>query len=141
MAAKEISSASLYTIKIRSQEEVEFNCANLKIELYGADGRVADNAATLISETVLGLRRMPATVDLEWPVNDYQMINNPPVKHKDDAVYYLVLSIDTNKDGKICKGDYILDYDGTPFFTIDEKPSETLVFDLQPVTGETCQKF
>lgn len=92
---------------------------------------------------LLGIHRHidPSTIDVAWSEYDYQLINNPPVAQRADAIYYFRVSIDADNDGVICTGDLTQDYDKTPFFTVDDIPSETVEFHLRPAAQEQCQMF
>ncbi len=131
-----------YNIQLVGQEDVELDSANIKVKLYGTDRNVADNQATLISETVLELDRIPSSIDLTWPENAYQLIDEPPVNAKEDATYYLNITIDSDGDGIVCSGDLMRDFDETPFFTMNEMPTESLEFNVTVISdGTVCQEF
>ncbi len=130
-----------YSIKIESQEEIELDNAQIRIRLFGTHRHVADNEATLISDSVQSIDKVPTTIDLQWPENDYQLIDSPPVSVQEDAEYYLTIRIDSDGDSVICSGDFVQDYDKTPFTRINGIPSEPIEFYITTATNESCYIF
>ena len=130
-----------YSIQINGKEGVEFDRARIKVKLFGTARNVADNAATLISESVLAIGQIPSTINLRWPENDYQLIDSPPVSAQEGAIYYLSITIDYNGDSVICTGDFVQNYDETPFTTINGMPLETIEFHVTATKNEYCQVF
>jgi len=133
--------SGFYNIQIDYSEVVVFDDASIKIGLYGTDRTVSGNSATLISESILNLREIPSNLSLRWPDNDYQLIDSPPVRAEEDAVYYFSLAIDSNNDGLLCDGDYRQDYDMTPFFTLAGIPIDVVLIHVNVINNGTCVEF
>lgn len=131
-----------FSIHIMNPSDIVITDGRLKLQLYGTDRRVQDNSATLISEVEHNVTSIPLSLRMSWPEDSYNLIDNPPVAQQEDAVYYVRLSIDANNDGVLCQDeDYIQDYEKTPFFTLEEPPSEPIEFHIRPAEQEQCVMF
>jgi hypothetical protein len=135
------STGNSYTIKVNHDSSVIFNNAKIKIILLGTDKTIQDNTATVISETIINIEKLPSSLILTWPDSAYKLINNPAVKSKENAVYYFSINIDENNDGLLCNNDYQQDYTKIPFKTISNKPSEITNFYVTLKTTKVCSTF
>ncbi len=83
--------------------------AKLKVSLYGADEKLADVPATLITEQEYERKSIPFTIDLPIPKEAESKINPKP---SGPAKYYITISWDSDGNGKADeKGDIFIDYD------------------------------
>ncbi len=130
-----------YKMTINQEQNITFTDAKIKIIIYGSHNTVQDNSATVVSETIMNIEKLPSTILLSWPDNAYKLIDNPPVKSKENALYYFSISIDENNDGLLCSNDYRQDYSKTPFYTINSKPSGITDIYMTLQTNNTCYNF
>ncbi|WP_284463430.1 hypothetical protein [Chryseobacterium sp.] len=110
-AASVADNSSSDNLKIEFSGTENFTIKNpkLKVSLYGADERLADAPATLITEKEYEQKSVPFTIDLPVPKDaDTKITPKPmgPVK------YYVTVSWDSDGNGKADqKGDIFIDYD------------------------------
>ncbi|MCW1961946.1 hypothetical protein [Chryseobacterium viscerum] len=98
-------------IKIEFSGTENFTIKNpkLKVSLYGADEKLADAPATLITEKEYEQKSVPFTIDLPVPKDAESKINPKPAG---PAKYYVTISWDSDGNGKADeKGDIFIDYD------------------------------
>jgi len=117
-------SSEMLKVNILSNTAPEFEKATLRFTIFGAEENFQDGYATIIYDNEFTINEIPSTVLVEWPANDYQLIFNPPVNSPDDAIYFFNLTVDINNDGLICEGDYIRDFESSPFYTFGGSPPE-----------------
>ncbi len=80
-----------------------------KVSLYGADERLADAPATLITEQEFEQKSVPFTIDLAVPKDAESKINPKPAG---PVKYYVAVSWDSDGNGKAGeKGDIFIDHD------------------------------
>nr|WP_315032154.1 hypothetical protein [uncultured Chryseobacterium sp.] len=80
-----------------------------KVSLYGADERLADAPATLITEKEFEEKSVPFTIDLPVPKDAESKINPKPAG---PVKYYVAVSWDSDGNGKAGeKGDIFIDHD------------------------------
>ena len=133
---------SPYQISVSHHSAFDLNQASLKVTLYGTHKYVADNTATVIATSEHTLTQLPRTITARWPDDAYRLIQNPPVDHPNEATYYLVISIDGNRDKQLCPGDdYQQDYAATPFFTLSGRPEASVEMTVKPIETGICQGF
>lgn len=109
--AASAAEASSDHIKIEFSGTENFTIKNpkLKVSLYGADEKLADAPATLITEKEYEQKSVPFTIDLPVPKDAESKINPKPVV---SAKYYVTISWDSDGNGKADeKGDIFIDYD------------------------------
>ncbi|PWN67235.1 hypothetical protein C1638_001125 [Chryseobacterium oncorhynchi] len=103
------SSSDNLKIEFSGTENFTIKNPKLKVSLYGADERLADAPATLITEKEYEQKSVPFTIDLPVPKDaDTKITPKPmgPVK------YYVTVSWDSDGNGKADqKGDIFIDYD------------------------------
>lgn len=103
------SSSDNLKIEFSGTENFTIKNPKLKVSLYGADARLADAPATLITEKEYEQKSVPFTIDLPVPKDaDTKITPKPmgPVK------YYVTVSWDSDGNGKADqKGDIFIDYD------------------------------
>ncbi|WP_228422395.1 hypothetical protein [Chryseobacterium aurantiacum] len=103
------SSSDNLKIEFSGTESFTIKNPKLKVSLYGADERLADAPATLITEKEYEQKSVPFTIDLPVPKDaDTKITPKPmgPVK------YYVTVSWDSDGNGKADqKGDIFIDYD------------------------------
>ncbi|MEG0925357.1 hypothetical protein [Chryseobacterium sp.] len=103
------SSSDNLKIEFSGTENFTIKNPKLKVSLYGADERLADAPATLITEKEYEQKSVPFTIDLPVPKDaDTKITLKPmgPVK------YYVTVSWDSDGNGKADqKGDIFIDYD------------------------------
>ncbi|MGU3375691.1 hypothetical protein [Chryseobacterium sp. M5A1_1a] len=108
-AATSESSSDNLKIEFTGTENFTIKNPKLKVSLYGADERLADAPATLITEKEYEQKSVPFTIDLPVPKDaDSKVTPKPagPVK------YYVTVSWDSDGNGKADqKGDIFIDYD------------------------------
>lgn len=105
------SEASSENIKLEFSGTENFTIKNpkLKVSLYGADEKLADAPATLITEKEYEQKSVPFTIDLPVPKDAESKINPKPAG---PAKYYVTISWDSDGNGKADeKGDIFIDYD------------------------------
>ncbi|MFP3831518.1 hypothetical protein [Chryseobacterium sp. SIMBA_028] len=103
------SSSDNLKIEFSGTENFTIKNPKLKVSLYGADERLADAPATLITEKEYEQKSVPFTIDLPVPKDaDTKITPKPmgPVK------FYITVSWDSDGNGKADqKGDIFIDYD------------------------------
>lgn len=105
------SEASPENIKLEFSGAENFVIKNpkLKISLYGADEKLADAPATLITEKEYEQNSVPFIIDLPVPKDAESKINPKP---SGPAKYYVTISWDSDGNGKADeRGDIFIDYD------------------------------
>lgn len=98
-------------IKIEFTGTDNFTIKNpkLKVSLFGADERLADAPATLITEKEYEEKSVPFTIDLPVPKDAASKINPKP---SGPVKYYVAVSWDSDGNGKADqKGDIFIDHD------------------------------
>ncbi|MCL8538153.1 hypothetical protein [Chryseobacterium gallinarum] len=96
-------------IEFSGTENFTIKNPKLKVSLYGADERLADAPATLITEMEYEQKSVPFTIDLPVPENAENKINPKPAG---PVKYYVTISWDSDGNGKAGeKGDIFIDYD------------------------------
>lgn len=119
------SEASSENIKIEFSGTENFTIKNpkLKVSLYGADEKLADAPATLITEKEYEQKSVPFTIDLPVPKDAESKINPKPAG---SAKYYVTISWDSDGNGKADeKGDIFIDYDKRfPNVTLGSEPQK-----------------
>ena len=96
-------------IEFTGTEKFTIKNPKLKVSLYGADERLADAPATLITEKEYEEKSVPFTIDLPVPKDAESKITPKPVG---PVKYYVALSWDSDGNGKADqKGDIFIDHD------------------------------
>ncbi|WP_318845635.1 hypothetical protein [Chryseobacterium sp. JV558] len=108
VSASETSSDHI-KIEFSGTENFTIKNPKLKVSLYGADEKLADAPATLITEKEYEQKSVPFTIDLPVPKDAENKINPKPAG---PAKYYVTISWDSDGNGKADeKGDVFIDYD------------------------------
>ena len=129
-----------YTVRLQSTPGVQASNATAQITLFGFDRTVADGPATAVDQTFASISGIPADITLTWPSNPHTLIDVGfgPVDVSDGR-YYLSVFVDIDGDGMICMGDYIQDFDQTPFRSFSDKPVSVTVINVEPQEIDFCQ--
>lgn len=103
------TSSDYIKIEFSGTENFTIKNPKLKVSLYGADEKLADAPATLITEKEYEQKSVPFTIDLPVPKDAESKINPKPAG---PAKYYVTISWDSDGNGKADeKGDIFIDYD------------------------------
>jgi len=135
------SNDSQYTLQLTANQAVSLEKgARIKVTLSGFEQPLVDGFSTLISISELNIEQIPTVINLAWPKNAVEKIV-PPVKNQANVRYILGFSIDVNGDDLICRGDYIQDFNISPFNTFDGMPSSPISIQVREVEGDFCTSF
>ncbi|WP_228440991.1 hypothetical protein [Chryseobacterium phosphatilyticum] len=96
-------------LEFSGTDKFEIKNPKFKVSLYGADERLADAPATLITERDFEQKSLPFTIDLPVPKDAESKITPKP---SGPVKYYVAVSWDSDGNGKADqKGDIFIDHD------------------------------
>lgn len=109
-------------IELKSVLPITVKNENVTFVVYGYDALLMDASATKILETSMKLKELPTTVEFKIPLNSETLIK-PEISAIENVSYYLHVTWDNNNNGKVDKGDLMIDHDKN-FGTVNVKSTE-----------------
>jgi len=132
----------LVKINIKSESVITFtDSSRIKIKLFAHDERVADASATNLKTIDTLISAVNGEYTFGFNKSDFESVQ--PNSRSGEYGYYVTFTIDLNDDRKICVGDYIQDYERSPFVSYSQVDTgdRTIEFYTKEVVSGNCYAY